>query len=236
MTVLDSLREKLAQTSARSRPAPGEGTPLPTGCAPLDRVLGGGLPRGRLVEVTGAWSSGKATLALTAAARLTAMRRLAVYVDARGELYPPAAAALGVDLGRLLVVRPDCRQASGAARAGEIAARSGAFALVILDLREDDVIDAAAAGRLRAAAAGGGAVVLALASRPGALAQAPFKLETAAGVVTLRKGGAAAPGTRIAWQTATIATVATVAPVAPVATVDPAAMSDLGPLVLARRP
>jgi RecA/RadA recombinase len=220
MTVLDSLREQIAQTKTMSVAVAGGSRPLSTGCCELDHVLGGGLPRGRLVEVSGAWSSGKATLALTAAARLTTERRLAVYVDARGELYPPAAAALGVELLRLLVVRPDCARASGAARAGEIAARSGVFPLVILDLPDGEVIDAAAAGRLRAVAAGAGAVVMALASRPGALAQAQLKLETKAGVVTLRKGGTAAPGTRVPWHPTVDRTFA------------PAVTSDLGGLVL----
>jgi hypothetical protein len=171
---------------------------LPTGHAALDQALGGGLPRGRLVELSGPWSSGKGSLALTAAARVTASRRLCAWVDARGELYPPSAAALGVDLGRLLVVRPP---SGGSARAGEIAARSGAFPLVVLDLPDGERVEEAAAGRLRAAATGSGCVVVALAARPGALAQAPLKLEISdmGGVVTVRKGGAAPPGTRVAW-------------------------------------
>jgi hypothetical protein len=216
---LDALRHKLAElTQARSRPAVGT---LATGCAALDRALGGGFVRGRLVELAGAWSSGKATFALRAAARVTAARRLCLYVDARGELYPPSAAALGVDLTRLLVVRPGV---DGVARAGEIAARSGAFPLVVLDFPDRERVEDAAAGRLRAAAAAGGAVVLGLASRAGALAQAPLKLEAAPGVITVRKGGEAPPGTVIAW---------------PEARVDrgymPAVAAELGPVARRRR-
>src|SRR5262249_59700210 len=102
---LEALKQKLGSVPVVET--------LPTGCAALDQALGGGLPRGRLVELSGAWSSGKGSLALSAAARVTASRRLCAYVDARAELYPPSAAALGVDLVRLLVVRPP---AGGAAR------------------------------------------------------------------------------------------------------------------------
>src|SRR5262249_4308965 len=126
----------------------------------------------------------------------TASRRLCAYVDARAELYPPSAAALGVDLVRLLVVRPP---AGGAARAGEIAARSGAFPLVVLDLPARERGQEAAARRPRPPGAGAGCVGVALTARPGALAQAPLKLEAQAGAVTVRKGGAAPPGTRVAW-------------------------------------
>jgi recombination protein RecA len=189
---IESLKQRLAQVTTVQVRSHG-GAPLPTGLPELDRVLGGGLPRGRLVEVTGRWSSGKATLALAAAARLTAVRRPCVYVDGRGELYPPSAAALGVELGCLLIVRARL----GAARAGEIAARSGAFPLIVLDLADGERIEDAAAGRLRAAAAAGGSVVLALAPRPGALAAAVLKLECARGTITLRKGGAAPPGTEV---------------------------------------
>lgn len=185
---LEALKQKLGSAQKVET--------LPTGCAALDQALGGGWPRGRLVELSGPWSSGKGSLALSAAARVTAARRLCVWVDARGELYPPSAAALGVDLVRLLVVRPP---SGGAARAGEIAARSGAFPLVVLDLLDGERVEEAAAGRLRVAATGSGTVVVALAARPGALAQAPVKLEVSdmGAVITVRKGGAAPPGTRV---------------------------------------
>src|SRR5262245_261916 len=86
------------QTAAEAR--------VPTGFPSVDALLGGGLPRGRVTEIVGAASSGKTTLALSAAALVTGGGRLVAYVDARRELYPPSAAALGVDLERLLVVRP----------------------------------------------------------------------------------------------------------------------------------
>ena len=192
--VLEELR-KIVSTPMRV--AGGGASALSTGCARLDQVLGGGLPRGKLVEVAGPWSSGKTALVLGTAARLTAgeRKRLCAYVDGRGELYPPSAAALGVDLERLLIVRPPAREV---ARAAEIVARSGAFTLIVLDLPDGQRIEDGAAGRLRAAAAAGPTVV-ALTSQPGALAAAVLKLEVTAQVVTLRKGGQGGgiPGTQV---------------------------------------
>ena len=82
-----------------------------TGCVgcgrpEVDAVLpGGGFPRGALSELAGGPASGKTAVALSLLAAL-GPEDLFAWVDARGELYPPAAAALGVDLARLLLVRP----------------------------------------------------------------------------------------------------------------------------------
>src|SRR5262245_5227193 len=137
----EDLRKSLALLAAPPAPA---GPPLATGSAAVDMLIGGGLPRGRLVEMAGPWSSGKTALALAAAARVTAQGGLVAYIDARRELYPPAAAQLGVDLERLLVVRPP-PAAAAIARAGEIVARSRAFALVLLDFPEGQQLEDAAA-------------------------------------------------------------------------------------------
>src|SRR5688572_15791102 len=172
MTVVKGLPlEELKKHLALARPA---AAPLPTGSPRLDALLQGGLPRGRVVEVAGPWSSGKTALLFGAMAELTRARRLCAYIDGRGELYPPSAAALGVELECLLVVRPPPK---GSPRAAEIVARSGAFPLIVLDLPDGERVDDSASGRLRAAAAGGGSTVVALASRPGLVAQASVKLE-----------------------------------------------------------
>jgi RecA/RadA recombinase len=183
-TPLEELKKHLALVS----PAIAGAAPLALGRPDVDARLGGGLPRGRIVEIAGDWSSGKTTLLFGAMAQLTARRQLCAYVDGRGELYPPAAAALGVDLERLLVVRPPAR---GAARAGEIVARSAAFPLVVLDLGEGDRIDEPAAARLRAAVSGTPTVVAALTTRAGAVAQAAVKLHVCGGEVAIHKGGQA---------------------------------------------
>ncbi len=79
-----------------------------TGCAALDRLLpGAGLRRGTLVEwLAPAAGSGAATLALIAAREACRAGGVLGVLDAERSFYPPAAAALGVDLERLLIVRP----------------------------------------------------------------------------------------------------------------------------------
>ncbi len=104
--------------------------PLPTGLAPLDELLGGGLPEGRITELCGA-RGGRTAVALHAAARLTVQGRLVALVDGSDALDPRSAAAIGVDLQRLLWVRMPPGKLAGASDA---LLRGGAFSLVILDL------------------------------------------------------------------------------------------------------
>lgn len=128
--LIEDLRERIRRIERRpQRRAAFEATGLPE----VDALLpGGGFPRGTLSEIAGGPGSGKTALCLAAMARAMRGQGLGAFVDGRGELYPPAAAALGVDLGRLLVVR------SGEALAGLWAAEallgSGAFEVVAMDL------------------------------------------------------------------------------------------------------
>jgi hypothetical protein len=73
--------------------------------AEVDAVLGGGLPLGAITELTGDHSSGRTTLALAALAEVTRQGDICAYVDVSDALNPASAAALGVDLHRLLWVR-----------------------------------------------------------------------------------------------------------------------------------
>ncbi len=76
------------------------------GVAEVDALLGGGLLLGSIVELTGAPSSGRVTLALSTLAGLTRRGHCCAYVDACDTLDPLSAAAAGVELRRLLWVRP----------------------------------------------------------------------------------------------------------------------------------
>ncbi len=78
-----------------------------TGALTLDLALGGGLPKGRIVEIYGPESSGKTTLALHAVAEVQKRGGIAAFVDAEHALDPVYAAALGVDVENLLVSQPD---------------------------------------------------------------------------------------------------------------------------------
>ncbi|HKH48569.1 MAG TPA: hypothetical protein VKM72_28225 [Thermoanaerobaculia bacterium] len=108
-----------------------EHPPLVTAVPALDRLLDGGLPRGHLVELVGGRTSGRFSTLLSALAAATSIGETAALVDLGDALDPAAAAALGVDLERLLWVRPtDLKEALGSA---EMLIGAG-FALVVLDL------------------------------------------------------------------------------------------------------
>ena len=146
------LRQMERSASERTR------TPVvETGLAALDGLLPhGGVPSGGVSEVTGPEGGGRLTVALLAAAAATRAGRLAAVVDAGGRLYPPAVAALGVRLGRLCVVRPPAGER--AAWAAEQLARSGCFAVVVLDPLHR--VTPVQAERLRRAATSGGTALI----------------------------------------------------------------------------
>jgi len=60
------------------------GDPIPTGCAPVDDLLGGGFERGTVTQVYGPPAAGKTNLALSAAVSVAIDDGLAVYVDTEG--------------------------------------------------------------------------------------------------------------------------------------------------------
>ncbi len=80
---------------------------ISSGALTLDLALGGGLPKGRVIEIYGPESSGKTTLALHAVAEVQRNGGVAAFVDAEHALDPTYAAALGVDIANLLVSQPD---------------------------------------------------------------------------------------------------------------------------------
>ena len=80
---------------------------IPTGALTLDLALGGGLPKGRVIEIYGPESSGKTTVALHALAEVQRAGGVAAFVDAEHALDPVYAKALGVNIEELLVSQPD---------------------------------------------------------------------------------------------------------------------------------
>jgi hypothetical protein len=127
--VLASLRAASARlcTAAEVRRAH-----LPFGVPALDAQLAGGLPRGKLTELTGARSSGRMTLALSALAATQRAGELVAVVDAADAFDPPSAHAAGVVLPRLLWVRPPGQTA--ALQAADRVLDAGGFGLVVLYL------------------------------------------------------------------------------------------------------
>jgi recombination protein RecA len=78
-----------------------------SGATELDRALGGGYPRGRMIEIYGPESSGKTTLALQAIAEMQKLGGIAAFVDMEHALDPAYAAAIGVDIHQMLISQPD---------------------------------------------------------------------------------------------------------------------------------
>jgi recombination protein RecA len=83
----------------------------PTGVRELDAVLGGGFPRGSLVELYGPASSGRTSLAFSLLAQATERQEACAFVDVSDSLDPVSLAAAGVELPRLLWIR--CRENQG---------------------------------------------------------------------------------------------------------------------------
>lgn len=78
-----------------------------TGSIDLDLALGGGYPRGRIIEIYGPESSGKTTLALQAIAQMQKLGGMTAFVDMEHALDPHYASALGADIDQVLVSQPD---------------------------------------------------------------------------------------------------------------------------------
>jgi len=93
----------------------------------VDRILGGGFPRGTIAALEGAPSSGRSALAARLLAEATG-RGLGALIG--NDLFPPALAAAGVRLERLLCV--PVTDPVAAARAADIVLRSGAFTVVVI--------------------------------------------------------------------------------------------------------
>ncbi len=106
---------------------------LRTGLPELDRATGfGGIPRGKLTEFTGPSSSGKLTIALRVLATAVTGDGVAAYIDLSGTFYPPSAAAMGIDLDRLVLVQP--ADGAAAVKAASILLLSEGFDALLLDL------------------------------------------------------------------------------------------------------
>ncbi len=106
---------------------------LSTGIPELDRATGfDGIPQGRVSEITGPAASGALTLGLRALAAALDTGGLAACIDLPGTFSPIAGVALGLDLLRLVVVRPP--DADTALRAAATLLRSDGFEALLLDL------------------------------------------------------------------------------------------------------
>lgn len=111
MPTASHLRAQIEATLAKRIPSaltPMARVPYPvtpTGIPEIDLLLQGGFPVGALSEVVGQECSGRTSLALAFIARMTQAGKVCAWVDVSDALHPESAAAIGVDLSRLLWVR-----------------------------------------------------------------------------------------------------------------------------------
>lgn len=104
---------------------------IPTGSLSLDIALGGGLPKGRVIEIFGPEASGKTTVCLHAVAEVQKAGGTAAYVDAEHALDPNYAKRLGVDIDKLLISQPDSGEQG--LEVVETLVRSNAVDIIVVD-------------------------------------------------------------------------------------------------------
>jgi hypothetical protein len=157
---------------------------LSSGLAPLDALIDGGIPRGRISEITGRAGSGKTSIAASFASFATQCGEVAAWLDSSGSFDPESMAAAGVDLRRMLwasMRRGSARdlrspllkgeglgvrshRQSAIVKAAELVLEAGGFGLVVVDFGEAPrALTYASSFRIARAAERSGAAVIAIA-------------------------------------------------------------------------
>lgn len=103
-------------------------SPWSTGISALDRAIGGGIPRGRITELTGPLAIGKSAIMRQVIVRILNAGHWVAWIDAMRTLAPAPWVGLG---NRFVVIRPS--SPSRAAWTADILLRSGVFGLVVID-------------------------------------------------------------------------------------------------------
>ena len=118
-----------------------------TGISAVDEILGVGIPRGCITEVSGAASTGKTSFALSTIASITQLGNACAWVDVSDALSPEAAAAAGVELRRLLWLRMSAERGKKvvdkpwsrleqALKATDLLLQTGGFGAIVLDMSD----------------------------------------------------------------------------------------------------
>jgi hypothetical protein len=153
---------------------------LSSGLAPLDALIDGGIPRGRISEITGRAGSGKTSIAASFAAFATRRGEVAAWLDASGTFDPESMAVAGVALRRMLwasmrrgsarnlrsplLNREGLGVSSAIVKAAELVLEAGGFGLVVVDFGETPrSLTYASSLRIARAAERCGAAVIAIA-------------------------------------------------------------------------
>ncbi|MBN1763936.1 MAG: recombinase RecA [Sedimentisphaerales bacterium] len=105
---------------------------ISTGALSLDLALGGGgIPRGRIIELFGPESSGKTTIALHTVAQAQKAGGIAAFIDAEHAMDPTWAKRLGVNLEALLFSQPSSGEE--ALNIVEMLVKSNAVDIIVVD-------------------------------------------------------------------------------------------------------
>src|SRR3989339_28793 len=105
---------------------------VPTGSIAMDMALGvGGMPRGRIIEIYGAESSGKTTLSLHVIAEAQKKGGVCAFVDAEHAMDPDYAGRIGVNVDDLLISQPDSGEQ--ALQIVETLVKSGNIDVIVVD-------------------------------------------------------------------------------------------------------
>lgn len=118
-----------------------------TGIADIDALLGGGIPRSSVTEISGTASSGKTSFALATVAAITQLGNACAWVDVNDTLSPESAAAAGIELNRLLWLRMSSERRENPAdrpwsrleqamSATDLLLQAGGFGSIVLDMSD----------------------------------------------------------------------------------------------------
>ena len=102
-----------------------------SGSVSVDIALGGGYPKGRIIEIFGPESSGKTTFALHAIAEIQKQGGRAAFIDAEHSLDPVYASNLGVNISELLLSQPDTGEQ--ALEICDALVKSEAVSIIVID-------------------------------------------------------------------------------------------------------
>src|SRR3990167_4080654 len=102
-----------------------------TGCLSLDRVLGGGLPRGRVIEIFGAPSSGKRVLSIYLMAQMQKLGEKAVLVDSEFSFSPAFASKIGMDVDKMMLAQS--RNGEEALDVVRVLTESSSVGIIVID-------------------------------------------------------------------------------------------------------
>ena len=187
---IEALRAKIRAIEST---APVSRRRVPSGVPVVDGLIEG-LPRPGIVEICGHEGTGRTRVALSIAAEVTRERHCVAWVDPLCQLYPPAAAALGVDLDRLLLIRPPADGGHREIWATEQLLRSGCFALVVSHLPEQRTQRRFGGHQWARAAEQGQCTALILGDRPAREVPAEVRLQTGRGRLAVLRDRGGRPG------------------------------------------